>query len=67
MATRKQSDADLIKAVEAVTSTTSDREVESLGLQVCTRIRNSDPLPTTTSGYKTWDHVILEILGNVKR
>ena len=69
MRNRKLSNEQLINAVEKISPDTKLKEVESLILQICTRIKNADPLPPSglKSGYRGWEPVLLEIYRNFRR
>lgn len=69
MRKRKLSNEQLIAAVERVSKETTLKEIESLILQLCTRIKNSDPLPPSAfqAGYRGWEHVLFEIFRNLRR
>lgn len=69
MRNRKLSDKQLIEAVEKVSPDTTLKEIESLILQICTRIKNDETLPPIAlqSGYTIWAHVLFEIPRNLRR
>ena len=69
MGKRKLSNEKLYEVVQQVSEDTKPQEIESLLLQVCTRIKNHEPLPQAMvdDGYPAWDHALLEIFRNLRR
>lgn len=69
MGKRKQSNEKLYEVVQQVSKDTKPQEIEGLLLQVCTRIKNQEPLTEAMvqDGYPAWDHILLEIFRNLRR
>ena len=60
------SEVELIEAIEDVNAETTIPEMDSLVLQVGTRIRNKVPIPPSKSIYQRWEWVLFEIHRSLK-